>query len=172
MTEDSGRRLSLAEQHAVEQFLYDEAAILDEHRYRDWLAILSREISYVMPVRISVIRGLPDERTDLDHLNEDMYGLTKRVERLETEQAWTEDPPSRSRRFVSNVRGFLRQDGDLTVHSYLLLFRSRGDMRPAEWLSARRRDRLRPTGPGFLLMERRIVVDESVLRTQNLALFM
>jgi 3-phenylpropionate/cinnamic acid dioxygenase small subunit len=171
MTADSGRRLSVAEQHAVEQFLYDEAAILDDHRYRDWLAILSPQIRYVMPVRISVVRGRPDERADLGHFDEDLYGLTKRVERLETEQAWTEEPPSRPRRFVSNVRGFWREDGDLTVHSYLLLFRSRGDQRPPEWLSAGRRDRLRPADAEFVLMERRISVDESVLRTQNLALF-
>jgi phthalate 3,4-dioxygenase subunit beta len=57
------------------------------------------------------------------------------------------------------------------VYSSLLLFRSRGDIRPPEWLSAGRRDRLRSLDPGFMILQRDISVDESVLRTQNLALF-
>jgi phthalate 3,4-dioxygenase beta subunit len=170
MTEP-GRRLDASEQHAVEQFLYDEAALLDQHCYRDWLATLSPDIKYRMPIRVSVAQGRPDQLAGLQHFDEDLYGLTKRVERLETDHAWTEEPPSRPRRFVTNVRGFWLGDGDLDVHSSLLLFRSRGDIRPPEWLSAGRRDRLRPVEMGFLLLQREISVDESVLRTQNLALF-
>ncbi len=166
-----GRRLDAAGQHAVEQFLYDEAALLDDLRYRDWLALLDPGIRYVMPVRVSSAQGRPGHLADMDHFDEDLYGLTKRVERLETEQAWTEEPPSRPRRFVTNVRGFWLDDGDLDVRSSLLLFRSRGDLRPPEWLSAGRKDRLHPAGQSFRLVRRQISVDESVLRTQNLALF-
>jgi phthalate 3,4-dioxygenase beta subunit len=64
-------------------------------------------------------------------------------------------------------------DGDEVVaKSYLLLFRSRGDTRQPDWVSAERIDRLRRADGGFRIAARFIAVDESVLRTQNLAVFL
>jgi phthalate 3,4-dioxygenase beta subunit len=106
----------------------------------------------------------------MGHFDEDMYALRKRVQRLATDHAWTEDPPSRTRHFVTNVRTF-RHDG-LRVESALLLFRSRGDTREADLISAGRADLLRETPGGLRLARREITVDEAVLRTQNLAVFL
>ena len=58
------------------------------------------------------------------------------------------------------------------MESSLLLFRSRGDTREADLVSAGRTDTLRLTGDGYRLARREIAVDESVLRTQNLAIFL
>ena len=58
------------------------------------------------------------------------------------------------------------------MESALLMFRSRGDTREADLLSAGRSDVLRETGAGLRLARREITVDESVLRTQNLAVFL
>jgi 3-phenylpropionate/cinnamic acid dioxygenase small subunit len=74
--------------------------------------------------------------------------------------------------FVTNVRTFLAAAGELRVQSALLLFRSRGDTREADLLSAERADLLRETADGLRLARREITVDESVLRTQNLAVFL
>jgi phthalate 3,4-dioxygenase subunit beta len=52
------------------------------------------------------------------------------------------------------------------------MFRSRGDTRAPELLSAGRTDLLRESGDGLRLARREITVDESVLRTQNLAVFL
>ena len=52
------------------------------------------------------------------------------------------------------------------------MYRSRGDDRPAELLSAERTDRLRRVPGGWVLVRREIAVDDSVLRMQNLALFL
>ena len=101
-----------------------------------------------------------------------MYALRKRVQRLATDHAWTEDPPSRTRHFVTNVRTFRAAAGELRVQSALLLFRSRGDTREADLISAGRTDLLRATADGLRLARREIIVDESVLRTQNLAVFL
>jgi 3-phenylpropionate/cinnamic acid dioxygenase small subunit len=90
-----------------------------------------------------------------------------------TEHAWTEDPPSRTRHVVSNIRTFATDSDDtLRAESSLLLFRSRGDTRPPDIVCAGRVDRLRATDSGYRLSERRIDVDEAVLRTQNLAIFL
>ena len=80
------------------------------------------------------------------HFDEDRYSLMKRVERLETEHAWAEDPPSRTRRFVTNIRCWIGDsDDELVARSNLLLFRSRGDTLGPDLLSGQRTDLLRRT---------------------------
>ena len=127
----------------------------------------------MMPVRVTTARGAGfDSLAEMGHFDENMYALRKRVQRLATDHAWTEDPPSRTRHFVANVRTFRHQTGELRVESALLLFRSRGDIREPDLISAGRTDLLRETGDGLRLARREITVDESVLRTQNLAVFL
>jgi phthalate 3,4-dioxygenase subunit beta len=158
---------------AAHQFLVEEAALLDAADYAGWLDLLCEDIRYLMPVRVTTARGAGfDSLADMGHFDEDMYALRKRVQRLATDHAWTEDPPSRTRHFVTNVRTFRDASGDLRVESALLLFRSRGDTREADLISAGRTDLLRATADGLRLARREITVDESVLRTQNLAVFL
>ena len=158
---------------AAHQFLVEEAALLDAADYPGWLELLCEDIRYLMPVRVTTARGAGfDSLSDMAHFDEDMYALGKRVQRLATDHAWTEDPPSRTRHFVTNVRTFGAEGDDLRVASALLLFRSRGDTREASLISAGRTDLLRATPDGLRLARREITVDESVLRTQNLAVFL
>jgi len=158
---------------AAHQFLVEEAALLDAADYAGWLELLCEDIRYLMPVRVTTARGAGfDSLAGMGHFDEDLYALRKRVQRLATDHAWTEDPPSRTRHFVTNVRTFRAAARELHVHSALLLFRSRGDTREADLLSAGRTDLLRETTDGLRLARREIIVDESVLRTQNLAVFL
>ena len=158
---------------AAHQFLVEEAALLDAADYASWLNLLCEDIRYVMPVRVTTARGAGfDSLADMGHFDENMYALRKRVQRLATDHAWTEDPPSRTRHFVTNVRTFRHRTSELRVESSLLLFRSRGDTREPDLISAGRTDLLRETGDGLKLARREILVDESVLRTQNLAVFL
>lgn len=158
---------------AAHQFLVEEAALLDAADYAGWLNLLCEDIRYVMPVRVTTARGADfDSLADMGHFDENMYALRKRVQRLATDHAWTEDPPSRTRHFVTNVRTFRHRTSELRVESSLLLFRSRGDTREPDLISAGRTDLLRETGDGLKLARREILVDESVLRTQNLAVFL
>ncbi len=171
----AGRPLSYGDPAhlAAHQFLVEEAALLDAADYAGWLGLLCEDIRYVMPVRVTTARGAGfDSLADMGHFDEDMYALRKRVQRLATDHAWTEDPPSRTRHFVTNVRTFSGAGDDLRVESALLLFRSRGDTREASLISAGRTDLLRATPDGLRLARREITVDESVLRTQNLAVFL
>lgn len=167
-------RVSGDEYEAAVEFLLREAEFLDERRWREWLQLLTDDIVYAMPVRVTKERSLEASvLTDMDHFREDLFSLRKRVERLETEYAWTEDPPSRTRHFISNIRVARGERADeLAARSYLLLFRSRGDVRPAEMLSAERVDVLRRVDGTLRLARRTILVDEAVLRTQNLSIFL
>ena len=159
--------------HDVVSWLNWEAEVLDAQHFDEWLGLLTDDVRYRMPVTVTLARDKGPERPEMDHFDEDRYSLGKRVERLAGRHAWTEDPPSRTRRFVTNVRveGGDR-DGEVRVRSYVLLYRSRGDDRPAELVSAERTDVLRAVDGDWRLACRDIVVDEAVLRTQNLALFL
>lgn len=85
---------------------------------------------------------------------------------------WTEDPPSRLRHYVANVRTFATDEPDHLVVDSGVLYRSRGDVREAAVLSAGREDLLRRTAGGWRLARRTILLDDSVLRSQNLAIFL
>jgi 3-phenylpropionate/cinnamic acid dioxygenase small subunit len=158
---------------AAHQFLVEEAALLDAADYAGWLDLLCEDIRYIMPVRVTTARGAGfDTLPGMSHFDEDIYALRKRVQRLATDHAWTEDPPSRTRHFITNIRTFPNGGAEFLVESALLLFRSRGDTREADLVSAGRTDVLRETGDGLRLARREILVDEAVLRTQNLAVFL
>lgn len=158
----------------VHQFLVWEAELLDSRRYEDWLNLFTKDVVYKMPVRTTKAHTLEESVLNgMDHFDENLYTLRKRIERFETEHAWTEDPPSRTRHFVTNVRVYPGdENGELMAMSYLLLFRSRGDVHSPDLVSAERNDVLRRADGGFKIARRDILVDESVLRTQNLAVFL
>lgn len=155
------------------QFLVDEAYLLDAQDYEAWLDTLTEDIRYVMPVRVTTARGAGfDTSPGMAHFDEDKYSLSQRVARFATEHAWTEDPPSRLRHIVTNVRTFVEDDAHLAVESAELLFRSRGDVNESALVSCGREDLLRRCGDRWKLARRTILVDESVLRMQNLAVFL
>ncbi len=182
MTPDAGvpRRVGPAlgfgdERHLqVHQWLVEEAYLLDAQRYEDWLALIADDVRYLMPVRVTTALGAGfDCAPGMAHFDEDKYSLGRRVARFQTEHAWTEDPPSRLRHHVTNVRTFATEDPDHVVaDSGVLLYRSRGDVREAAVLSAGREDLLRRSADGWRLARRTILIDDSVLRTQNLAIFL
>ena len=156
------------------QWLVDEAYILDAQHYQDWLALLTDDIHYIMPVRVTTALGAGyDSAPGMSHFDENKYSLSRRVARFQTEHAWTEDPPSRLRHHITNVRTFATDDPEhLIVDSGILLYRSRGDVREPALISAGREDLLRRADDGWQLARRTILADDSVLRTQNLAIFL
>lgn len=156
------------------RWLVEETYVLDHQDYDTWLDLLADDIHYYMPIRVTTALGTGyDTAKRMAHFDEDKYSLSRRVARFQTEHAWTEDPPSRIRHHLSNLRTFATAyDDELVVESAVLLFRSRGDVNEPSLISAGRTDLLRRTGDRWQLARRHIAVDESVLRTQNLAIFL
>lgn len=156
------------------RWLVDESYLLDDQDYDAWMARIAEDVHYLMPVRVTTALGAGYSTSPgMAHLDENRYSLSRRVARFATEHAWTEDPPSRLRHYVTNVRTFRTDNPDeIIVDSAVLLFRSRGDVREAATVSAGREDLLRRTGTGWELARRTIMVDESVIRMQNLAIFL
>ena len=159
----------------VYSFLMHEAQLLDEHREREWLdSCCAGDILYLMPVRETRERGAGDGFSgEMYYFEEDRGSLELRVRRLETEYAWAEDPPSRTRHFVTNVRVEPGDSEDeLFVRSNLLLYRSQGTDRHYDTVSAERRDVLRREEDGMRLARREILLDHSVLTMHNLSVFL
>ncbi|AEV16358.1 Naphthalene dioxygenase small subunit [Thermus sp. CCB_US3_UF1] len=162
------------------EVLYREAELLDEGRYREWLALTTEDVVYQVPVRLTRERppegGYGGVSPSMYHLDEDRTSLEMRVARLETGFAWAEDPPSRLRHFVSNVRVGLPQETargtEVEVRSNLLLFRSRWDRPEFTLLSAERRDLWRRQEDGWRLARRLVILDHSTLPTHNLSFFL
>ncbi|MGW6460716.1 3-phenylpropionate/cinnamic acid dioxygenase subunit beta [Streptomyces sp. NPDC055078] len=159
---------------AAHRWLVDEAYILDEQDYSEWLDLLTDDIHYFMPVKVTTALGAGyDTAPGMAHFDENKYSLRQRVARFSTEHAWTEDPPSRLRHFVTNARTFATdRDDELVVESAVLLYRSRGDVAESALVSAGREDLLRNVDGQWKLARRLIAADESVIRTQNLAIFL
>lgn len=153
--------------------LYDEAAALDERRFDDWVAMLASDLIYQAPIRLT--RTGPNKDRDvmrtMFHLDEDYSSILMRTGRLH-KSAWAEDPPSRCRRFITNVRvGETDAPGEYEVVSYIFLERSRGDNPHNEHMTAERRDVWREVDGAYVLSRREIIVDQSVLGMSNFAVF-
>ena len=158
----------------VYSFLMQEAELLDARCEREWLDLFTDDAEYLMPVRVNRERGEGDGFSEEAYYFEETRGsLELRVRRLETEYAWAEDPPSRTRHFVSNVRVVpCEEEDEVAVKSNLLLYRSRGSDPRHDLISAERRDILRKEKDQWKLRKRIILLDHSVLTTHNLSVFL
>lgn len=167
--------LGPALQYEVEQFLYQEAALLDERRYTQWLGLLAEDIHYHLPVRMNRLRrDLAQEYTrpgEQAHFDDRLPSLKARVGRLESGMAWSETPASRTRRLISNVRLQLAEAAqELEVRSHFLVYRSRQESE-VDLFAGERLDRLRRGPGGWRIARRTIHLDQATLHTGNLGLF-
>lgn len=158
----------------IEAFLYKEAELLDTGNYRAWLELLTEDVTYQLPQRLTRerVQG-PGVIPEAGHFVETHWTLLKRIERLETEYAWAEDPPSRTRHFVTNIRVEPGETPDeVRVRSNMLVYRTRGDDPTHDTLSAERHDVLRRVNGQWRLASRTVLLDHSVVTTRNLAIFL
>ncbi len=156
----------------IVEFLYREAELLDSNRFGDWLGLLAEDIHYVMPVRTTQFRAKGEGFQDVAFFEENFASLRTRVKRLETEFAWAETPPSRTRHFITNI---LADPGDTTsvfqVRSSFMVARTRSDQ-GYQLFTGQRQDVLRRSDTGeFKIASRRILIDQTVLSGSNLSIF-
>src|SRR5207247_2190179 len=85
----------------VEDFLYREAALLDAWRLDEWLELLTEDAVDRVP---SNDRPDADPKQALFTIADDIQRIRARVARLKDPHAHAEQPPSRTRRLISNVR--------------------------------------------------------------------
>jgi biphenyl 2,3-dioxygenase beta subunit len=156
----------------AEEFLYHEAELLDARRLDEWLDLLTDDIHYWMPIR----RTTQAKETHLEFtkpggvafFDDDKSVLTMRVQRLSVGRAWAEDPPSRTRHLITNVRVADIDGEELTVHCNFQLYRTRLNSEEDSW-TGRRVDILRRINGELKLSKRHIFLDQTVILSQNLS---
>ena len=164
----------------IEEFLYYEADLLDERRYKDWLALVAEDMRYWMPMRRNVKvddieREFTREGLDISWFDEGKETLTRRVRQIQTGIHWAEEPVSRISHMVSNVRLLEASPTwadpvEVTVRCRFLIYRNRVETE-TDILVGKREDLLRRVDGQWQIARRKIVLDQSVLLTKNLTFF-
>lgn len=168
---------SAEDERLITRFLYDEAELVDNMQFEDWIELMHDDVYYWAPVRENrVARERREEfypKGTSVYFEESKEFLAQRVYRLSTHMAWAEEPPSRSRHMVSNVRVDERSDGAFNVRSNFLIYRSRGE-RYQDTIAGERRDIIVPapqTKHRYQILEREIRFDQATILIKNLSLF-
>ncbi|MCL6633186.1 MAG: 3-phenylpropionate/cinnamic acid dioxygenase subunit beta [Alicyclobacillus herbarius] len=157
----------------IVNFLHDEAFLLDERRFDEWLEMLDDSVQYRMPLRVTKNKAAGDDIVDaMTYLEETKQSLTTRVNRLKTTSAWAEDPPSRTRHFITNVRIERAELDEVHVTSYFLMLRSRGSSMEVEQVFGKRSDVVKKQNGQWRLVKRTIYPDQAILGMRNLSNFL
>lgn len=107
----------------IEDFLFAEAAFLDEWKLDEWHALFTADARYEVPAT-DLPRGAP-AADNLFIICDDAFRLHERVVRLKKKTCVSEYPRSKTRHLVSNVR-ILSQDGNTCkVEAAFVTYRSK-----------------------------------------------
>jgi biphenyl 2,3-dioxygenase beta subunit len=164
-------------QNEIQQFLYDEADLMDAWKIDEWFALMAEDIHYWAPTRQNRLqRELSQEIAGprgSAYFDEDHALLSQRIQRLHTGMAWAEDPPSRIRHLICNVRVYPTESPDeFNVESSFYVFRTRLE-REMDRFVGKRYDVLRRTDNeyGWQIAKRKIVLDMATLLAKNISIF-
>jgi benzoate/toluate 1,2-dioxygenase beta subunit len=137
---------------AFETFLIQEARLLDERRFREWMELFAEDGTYWVP-------AAPDQASPFDQASlfyDDRELMKTRVERLEHPRIHVQTPPSRTAHLVGNV--LLEQvdeaKGEYVVGSTVLMVEYRDEVQ--RLFAGRQRHRLRRDGAGLRIVEKRV----------------
>lgn len=161
----------------IEDFLWYEADLLDEHKYDEWLELFTDDISYWMPIRRNVSSRqmgteYSAEGADVTWMTNDKLGLEKRVRQIQTHDHWSEEPFSRVSHIVSNVQvlGWTGPD-EVRVKCRFVFYRNRHSDEESTMIG-KRTDTLRRLDEGWKISRREVYLDQSVLLYKNLTSFL
>ena len=136
----------------LEEFVMREARLLDERRFRDWMALFAEDGTYWVP-------AVPDQRNPLDQASlfyDDRELMRTRIERLEHPRIHVQTPPSRTAHLVGNVlvESVDEATGELVVGSTVIMVEYRDEQQ--RLFAGRQRHRLRRNGASFRIVQKRV----------------
>jgi 3-phenylpropionate/cinnamic acid dioxygenase small subunit len=129
--------------------LHREARLLDAGHYSTWLDLWADDGIWWAPVDVDVPQS-SQQSLALD----DVRRLRERVAWLEDPSAWSQHPPTRCVRAVSNVEGWAAESGAIVASSTLSIAALR---RTTIGVAARQVHELVP-GPGGLRIRRKVLL--------------
>lgn len=152
--------LSLEDRDQIEQLLYREAHLLDEHRYKEWLDLLTDDVEYLMPLTEHVQGKVAPAGHPI--IKDDKATLMARVAKDETGFSHVEIPVSMTCHLISNILIDAEMDGEVAVKSTFMVRQAR-KLRDEAWWVGRRHDRLRRVDGEWRISRRCIYLDATVL---------
>ena len=156
-------------------FYIHEAWLLDERKFKEWLALFTDDVLYFIPRRKNVLRREAHREVtplgDLALIEDDRRYLEMRVARLDTGMAWGEDPPSRTRHLIGNLVVEPLSAGELKAKTAFLAYRSHLET-DHQLLGGSREDLLRKVDGAWKVAKRTILLDANVLLDKNLSIFL
>lgn len=165
----------------IEAFYYDEADLIDERRFEEWLDCFADDLVYFMPMRANVPFGTHAERENtragagISWFEEDKWTLGKRVEQIMTGHHYAEEPLSRVSHLISNVRltaaaPSLEAPESVTATCRFIVYQNRVAAETYLFVG-KRTDELRRSGERWQVSRREILLDQNVLQAKNLSTF-
>ncbi|WP_029889199.1 3-phenylpropionate/cinnamic acid dioxygenase subunit beta [Polycyclovorans algicola] len=160
----------------IQQVLYREARLLDAERYDEWVTMLTEDLHYHMPgIETRYRRDKTDQVGDLKRMayyNDSLEDLNRRLRRLKTGTAWSEDPATRYVHLIGNIEvEYTTNPQEYKVYSTFLAYRCRNE-RDQDTLYGNREDIWRRTSQGLQLARRLIVLKQNVLLSKNLNIYL
>lgn len=153
---------SLVTRAQIEDFLYEEAALLDEWRLEEWLTLLTEDAAYYVP-STDVPDG--DHRQTLFLVADDATRIRSRVKQLLGRFAHAEQPHSRTRRMIGNVRIRKVEGENICVTANFIVNRMR--MEQVDTYIGRYEYILVQRDGTLKIRERRAILDLDALRPQG-----
>jgi 3-phenylpropionate/cinnamic acid dioxygenase small subunit len=136
----------------VAQFLYHEVRLMDENRYREWLALWEKDAIYWVPCNDDDI----DPTRQVSIIYDDWGRIEERVERLVSGSVLAQDPKPRMRRIVSNIEIEEGTSDEITACSNFTLVLARGGTQQL-W-AGRTIHKLRRTPPSFKIFYKKVLL--------------
>ncbi len=163
----------------IEDFLYLEADVLDTRDWERWLTFFSDDLRYWMPIRKNLAYRERDH--DIAGDNETAWFdntkdlLERRVKQIMTGIHWAEEPLSRVRHLVSNIRlpapvTRVGKGETIEVRSNFFVYRNRLETE-VDIMVGCREDVLRRVNGSFQIAARKVILDQNVLLAKNLSFF-
>lgn len=159
--------MSISLREEVELFLIHEAELLDTLRFHDWYALLTDDISYVIP-SAETVQGTNERHAGADPaprfelMDETKSTLWLRIRQLDTGLRHVEIPASITDRLVTNVTARELDNGEIEARSKFLVVQIRHGVHESLF-SGRRTDRLRRVDGQLRLAARRVEFTQTLL---------
>ena len=148
---------------ALQRFLAREAALLDRRQFDEWLALVAEDVFYRVTVQVTREATLGHAAYAI--IEEGFDGLKSRLAQIGTPRLTrAENPPSHTRRFVTNLQACYAGGRDeMIVESNLLVYRGRTTQPEGGFYVGERRDLVRRGGGKLLLARREVRLDHDVI---------
>jgi 3-phenylpropionate/cinnamic acid dioxygenase small subunit len=136
----------------IQQLLYREARLMDEHRYADWLALWDQDGVYWVPCN----GGGGDPENEVSIIYDDYNRLSDRIARFESGTVMMQNPKTMMRRMVSNIEVSDTAERETMVQSNFLVVEVRG-VQQILW-AGQSTHKLREAGEGLRICFKKVVL--------------